>query len=101
MKIGNGSDRIDLTPNPATKPAAGKIEQKPAAAGESSVISLSELSSTMQSLETKVAKDPGFDQARVEQIKEAIRSGEFKINPDAIADKLIANVREMVGQTRH
>jgi negative regulator of flagellin synthesis FlgM len=37
-----------------------------------------------------------FDAARVERITQAIRDGTFKIDAGAIADKLIANARELL-----
>ena len=38
-----------------------------------------------------------FDTAKVQRISDAIRNGEFKVNPEAIADKLIANAQELLG----
>jgi negative regulator of flagellin synthesis FlgM len=38
-----------------------------------------------------------FDAARVAEIKQAISEGKFSINADAIADRLIASARELVG----
>ena len=37
-----------------------------------------------------------FDTEKVQRISDAIRDGKFKINPDAIADKLIANAQELL-----
>ena len=36
------------------------------------------------------------DTARIEAIKEAIREGRFKVNPEAVADRLIATVHELM-----
>ena len=33
----------------------------------------------------------------MQRISEAIRDGKFQINPQAIADKLIANAQELMG----
>jgi negative regulator of flagellin synthesis FlgM len=47
--------------------------------------------------------DGGFDQAKVDRVRQSISDGTYKINPEAIADKLIANAQEVlgkVGQTR-
>lgn len=41
-----------------------------------------------------------IDSARVEAIKQAISEGRFKINPDAIADGLIASAKELVSEQR-
>lgn len=42
--------------------------------------------------------DPAFDTSKVERIAQAIRDGKFKVNPEAIADKLIANAEELLGR---
>jgi len=34
----------------------------------------------------------------VDRIAQAIRDGQFKINPEAIADKLIQNAEELLGR---
>jgi negative regulator of flagellin synthesis FlgM len=61
-------------------------------------VSLSDTSSQMQALEASVNQAPGFDAAKVEAIKQAISEGRFKINPEQIADNLIASTRELVAQ---
>ncbi len=44
--------------------------------------------------------DGVFDTAKVERISNAIREGKFKVNPEAIADKLISNAQELLGNVR-
>ncbi|MEO5686698.1 MAG: flagellar biosynthesis anti-sigma factor FlgM [Burkholderiaceae bacterium] len=46
------------------------------------------------------SQDPSFDQAKVERIAQAIRDGNFSINPGAIADKLLSNAQEVLGRSR-
>ncbi len=96
MKI---DQRIGKT---AIEQAAGTPAQ-PARAREATpagtTVNLSALSSQLHTLESSLAEGvQGFDAKRVESIKDAIRSGSFKVNPEAVADKLIASVREMVGK---
>jgi negative regulator of flagellin synthesis FlgM len=45
-----------------------------------------------------VKDEAGFDANKVERIASAIRAGTFKVNPDAIADKLIANATELLSR---
>jgi negative regulator of flagellin synthesis FlgM len=45
-----------------------------------------------------IKDDAGFDAKKVERIASAIRAGTFKVNPDAIADKLIANAAELLAR---
>lgn len=39
-----------------------------------------------------------FDADKVQRIAQAIRDGRFEVNAEAIADKLIANAREVLGK---
>lgn len=56
------------------------------------------LSSTASTLMSAVADEGTFDTAKVQRISNAIAQGQFKINPEAVADKLIANAKEMLNR---
>jgi negative regulator of flagellin synthesis FlgM len=71
--------------NPQSSAAA------PAAAAPAS--SQVEISSAASQLNNS---DASFDSAKVDRIAQAIRSGNFKIHPEAIADKLISNAKELL-----
>jgi len=57
------------------------------------------LSSTVSQLANSVS-DGAFDTVKVQRISDAIRDGKFQINPGAIADKLIANAQELMGNAK-
>lgn len=57
------------------------------------------LSSTAADLTSGAAGEASFDQAKVERIAQAIRDGNYQINAEAIADKLISNAQELLGKT--
>jgi negative regulator of flagellin synthesis FlgM len=40
-----------------------------------------------------------FDSDKVNRIAQAIRDGKFTVNPEAIADKLIANAQELLSRS--
>lgn len=42
------------------------------------------------------APEGEFDQAKVDRIATAIREGRYRVNPEAIAERLIANARELL-----
>lgn len=44
----------------------------------------------------EAAADPTFDAAKVDRIAQSIRNGQFQVNPDKIADKLISNARDLL-----
>ena len=39
-----------------------------------------------------------FDAKKVEQVRAAIAEGRFKVNAEAVADKLLASVGELLGR---
>ena len=97
MKIG------PLEPKPQVAPATGerKASATPAKAGTASTAEASaqvELSPAASTLSTDSAEG-SFDAEKVQRIAQAIRDGKFKVNPEAIADKLIANAQELLGKT--
>jgi negative regulator of flagellin synthesis FlgM len=56
-----------------------------------------ELSSTASTLLSS-GVNAEFDAQKVARVSQAIDNGSFKINPEAIADKLIANAQELLTQ---
>ena len=106
MKIGNPADKpapaavgngtSAAASNAATSapaPTAGAI---PAQADASAKI---ELSNTAATLLTSGATAE-FDAEKVARISKAIDDGTFRINPEAIADKLISNAQELLGKVQ-
>lgn len=89
--------KIDSTYNPATtqitsRPVARPSQDVPSTAAS---VSLSQLASTFQG-----AEKPPVNAARIQEIKEAISQGRFKINPEAIADGLIQSTRDLLDAQR-
>jgi len=83
---------------PATGPARGPTppaQASGAAAGER--VDLSSLSARLQ--ETGAGEAP-IHAARVAEIRQAIGEGRFQINPERIADGLLADVRTMLDAKR-
>lgn len=91
MKVESLGKPVGPTPvnearlRPSSAPIANNGEQ----------VQLSSLASTLQKAEAALAETPVMDRARVEEIKQAIRDGRFKIDANRIADGLIAEVRQM------
>ena len=59
-------------------------------------VKLSSLSSQLQMIEKSFADTPVVDAARVAELKQAISEGRFKVNSEAVADRLIDTVRDMI-----
>jgi negative regulator of flagellin synthesis FlgM len=99
MNIINNLYRLDTPLSPAAN-APGKPGSTAAATPEGA-IRLSELSSQLQRLESSLSSEPVFDAARVEQIKTEIRDGNYRINAEAVADKVIQSIHELSGLKSH
>lgn len=96
MKIGH-LENVSATPAVGERKAGAAAV--PSAAGKAAGVEAStkvELSTTVSQLAVGGA-DGAFDTAKVQRISDAIRNGQFKVNPEAIADKLIANAQELLG----
>jgi negative regulator of flagellin synthesis FlgM len=102
MKIGNPADKPKLSP--VVTPAADGKTSAPSTtavpggtpADPSAQVKLSNTAETLRS----GADTAEFDAAKVERISQAIADGSYKVNPEAIADKLIANAQELLGKVQ-
>ena len=57
---------------------------------------LSPLATLMKRAESAISNSPDIDQKRVDEIRQAITEGRFKIDSSRIADGLISSVRDML-----
>jgi negative regulator of flagellin synthesis FlgM len=95
MKIGPGSE-ASLTPLSNGTAEAAKPARAVAPSGTEASAKVA-LSDTVQTLRAE-AGSASFDADKVARISQAIADGSFKINAEAIADKLIANAQEVLGK---
>jgi len=102
MKIGP-SDRV-LTETPATQAALAKSGQSAVAASNQKATSSGVavvISNQVRSLDQGKGVDSGvMDEKKVAAVKSAIEDGTYRVNAEAIADKLLANAQEMLNRTR-
>lgn len=52
-------------------------------------VSLTDMASRLKSLEQKLAQQPDVDQARVDKVRNAMARGEYRVNPERVADKMM------------
>ena len=103
MKIGSPADKP--LPAPAVGTPAAPAEGTKAApvratgAGPVDASATVALSSTASTLLSPGAASE-FDAEKVARIAGQIADGSFKVNPEAIADKLIANAQELLSKVQ-
>ena len=99
MKIGNPADKPVAvaagSPAAAEANKTGAAHAVPGSAGAADPSATVALSSTAATLLSAGASSE-FDAEKVARMSEAIAGGTFKINAEAIADKLIANAQELL-----
>jgi len=98
MKIGHPADKPAAAagaPAAAEPAKAGQGQAAAATAAAADPSATVALSSTAATLLSGGASGE-FDAEKVARMTEAIASGSFKVNAEAIADKLIANAQELL-----
>ncbi|MGI9026444.1 MAG: flagellar biosynthesis anti-sigma factor FlgM [Burkholderiaceae bacterium] len=97
MKIENDVTRALRPADSAntTKTTASTAARPAEAAPAIGSVQISDTSRALQAAGVSNAEAP-FDAQRVEAIKAAISAGHFKVNPEAIADKLIDSVGQLL-----
>jgi len=57
--------------------------------GSGDTVSLTDMASRLKSLEQKLTSQPEVDEARINRVRDAISSGEYRIDPEKVADKMM------------
>lgn len=91
MKIGHLDNKVPAAPATERRPAA-TVPQ--AGAEASATVDLSATAALQSSVNTEAT----FDAAKVAHVAKAISDGSYKVDADAIADKLIGNAQELLGR---
>jgi len=94
MKINGNLDSGAL--DKLSKPAGGN--KSGAAKGVESPNAESTVTKFSGKLDGVAAGEAPFDTAKVERIRQAIKDGQFTVNPEAIAEKVISSAKELLGQ---
>jgi negative regulator of flagellin synthesis FlgM len=97
MKITNTSEPLRpdrIVPAGDARTAATRSGEPVA---ETEKVQLSDLASRLNQLETQFGQTD-FDAKKVAEVRQAIAEGRFKVNSEAVADKLLSSVAELLGK---
>jgi negative regulator of flagellin synthesis FlgM len=94
MKIGSLINTQAVTPATTERKngSAATVDGKRTGSGDTVAIS------PQASALAQIAGDGSFDAAKVERISQQIKDGSYQVNPETIADKLIANAQELLSR---
>jgi negative regulator of flagellin synthesis FlgM len=81
---------------PSSETRARQTTKSPIAGAPDAKVELSSLSSSLNRAEAAIASTPEIDRRRVDEIRQAISEGRFKVDANRIADGLIESVRQML-----
>lgn len=96
MKIDSSLKSIGTTAGESRTAKGGKADSAAKAPEPGVSVELSGLSAQLKSLEAGLSGGEVVDAARVAEIKAAISEGRFKVNPDAVADRLLQTVQDLI-----
>lgn len=82
---------------PNTRVASGAERTKPVEASESDSLRLTGEATGLQTLQRTLAAAPAINEARVAEVKAAIDAGTYKVNPDAIASRMLELDKQLGG----
>ena len=98
MKIDPTLKQVSLPTAVENRP--GQPVAAPQAKPEQTEVTLSPRAAQLKELETQLAAIPVVDRARVENIKQAIASGQYTINTDNIGEQLLDSVKDMLNAAK-
>lgn len=100
MKIGNTAVPTNAAPvgQPATRGATEGARSNPAAGAQASSETGTTVSLSGAAKALLDGADGSFDAEKVERVRQSIADGTYRVNAEAIADKLLTNAQEVLGQ---
>lgn len=105
MKVGQPADLPIVSTPPAASGAAAPAKKEAAATASGTASSAGvavTVSTRVRTLEqAKRAESEQVDTEKVQAVRTAIEQGTYVVNPEVIADKLLANAQEMLNRTHN
>jgi negative regulator of flagellin synthesis FlgM len=102
MKLSPTDKSIPVSPNaqaPASKGGAvGSVAKEKTTKAAGVAVTVSTLARTLEA--AKAGDTAEVDTAKVTAVRDALQKGTYTVNPEAIADKMLANAQELLQRTR-
>lgn len=103
MAINNINSLLSGVTNKTTNNKATKQEEKTSSSGSTGVagqdtVKLTAQAQSLTKLEQKITDAPDTDDSKIASIKAAIENGEYKVNADRLAGKLLSQETSLFGE---
>jgi negative regulator of flagellin synthesis FlgM len=95
-KVELGADKVGTGKNTGANGLAGNKTESASTTKSGESVTLSPMSVQLQSITSEVSTSGVFDAEKVNAIKSAIESGQFKVNSEKVADGLIDTVKDLL-----
>ncbi len=89
VNSGRSQQSNDRQVSPIRKEKSQQGGANPASTGPTDTVSLTDMASRLKALEQKLSEQPDVDQSRVDRVRDAISNGQYNINPERVADKMM------------
>lgn len=97
MKIDNSGKPLGTsTSRTESRTSRTSTSEAGSAGTRSDNVDINAFSARLSALESKLASQPVIDENKVAEIRKAISEGRFSVQAGAIADKLMASVKELL-----
>ncbi|MDH5407727.1 MAG: flagellar biosynthesis anti-sigma factor FlgM [Gammaproteobacteria bacterium] len=73
-----------------TKDSASSSMTSSGSASGADKVSLTDTAERLQALEQQLAQQPEINKGKVDEVQNAMSSGSYKVNPERVADKMLA-----------
>ena len=93
--LDTNDSKASTRPGPSTGRAGSAPNPSAPAAGTTDSVNLTDAATRLQQLDEQLANAPAIDRARVDELRQAIADGRYKVDTVHVADKLIALERTL------
>jgi negative regulator of flagellin synthesis FlgM len=91
--VGEAGSRTPVTRSTGNKTGAAE--------NSGTSVHLGTTTAQLRSVESSIANTPVVDVHKVAEIKQAISQGQFQVNAEVVADRLINTVQELITASKH
>lgn len=89
INSGRSSATNDRSTVSSIRPEGSQSGSSSGSSVQGDTVHLTDMASRLKSLEQKLASQSEVDQSHVNRVRDAISRGEYRIDPDRVADKMM------------